>query len=188
MKGSGSDHLPIVSSLNPSCFPEKFRPNYLDLTKNISWTRFSCFVSEGIFSMPSELNLMGKYELFIGCSKTVPARRDVISHRPDGECSLMVGTECMGLNDERLASFRNFRRNGSSENFGRYTDNEDRLLRLCESKQTASWRQYCSTLSSRSRMSDVWRMARRFRDPARGFNSFSNPEGWLSDFADRIAR
>jgi hypothetical protein len=31
----------------------------------------------------------------------------------------------------------------------------------------------------------VWRMARRFRDPARGSNSFSTPEGWLSDFADR---
>jgi hypothetical protein len=70
---------------------------------------------------------------------------------------------------------------------GRYTNNEDRLLRLCESKQTASWRQYGSTLSSRSRMSDVWRMARRLRDPVRGSNSFSNPEGWLSDFADMLA-
>jgi hypothetical protein len=30
-------------------------------------------------------------------------------------------------------------------------------------------------------------MVRRFREPARGSNSFSNPEGWLSDFADMIA-
>jgi hypothetical protein len=29
-------------------------------------------------------------------------------------------------------------------------------------------------------------MARRFGNSARGSNSFSNPKGWLSDFADRI--
>jgi hypothetical protein len=62
-----------------------------------------------------------------------------LSHRdPTVSATLWWDAECMGLDDERLASLKDFRRNGSSENFGRYTDNEDRLLRVCESKQTAS--------------------------------------------------
>jgi exonuclease III len=101
---AGSDHLPIISSLNPTCFPEKFRPNYLDLTKNISWARFSGFVSEGIFSMPSELNLLDKYELFIEIVQNAAKQSQpvgALSHRdPTVRAPLWWDAECMGLDDE----------------------------------------------------------------------------------------
>jgi hypothetical protein len=35
-------------------------------------------------------------------------------------------------------------------------------------------------------MSNVWKMARRYGNPTLGTTSFSNPDNWFSDFAEKV--
>jgi hypothetical protein len=54
-------------------------------------------------------------------------------------------------------------------------------------KKIESWRRYCSTLSYETRLSDILRVARRFRIPGAKPSVGRDPEIWLPGFASRIA-
>jgi hypothetical protein len=64
----------------------------------------------------------------------------------------------------------------------------ERILKsTCRDKNIESWTRYCSTLSYETRLSNIWRVARRFRNPGANPSMGQDPEIWLPRFASRIA-
>jgi ribonuclease HI len=138
-----------------------------------------------------DLTLCSKYDIFINTLKNAVQHSQPIRNNRQNCVNAVKpiwwDVDCCRLDSERQTSFRVFRANGSSENYIKYTEFEERLGKLCERKQTDSWRDYCSSLSSRSRMSEVWKMAKKYRNPSRSESISFCPEKWLPAFADKIA-
>jgi ribonuclease HI len=187
---AGSDHLPILSSLSSFHVTKKSFP-FQNYTENISWDKFSRLVDEGINLISVDLSLEQKYDLFVDTLKRAVehSRPNINSSRINHKSTSPPwwDVDCIRLDTERMASFREFRYQGGSEKYEKYIELEDRLKNLCDKKETESWRKYCSSLSSRSQMSEVWKMAKKYRDPFRSTPSSFSPNTWLSDFADKIA-
>jgi hypothetical protein len=72
-----------------------------------------------------------------------------------------------GQTDKRikLVAFREFRNSANIEKYETFKRAEKEFQELCRKKKTESWRLYCSTLNFQTKLSDVWRMAKRFRNP-----------------------
>jgi ribonuclease HI len=188
---AGSDHFPILSSINPSQFPKKSTYQPTNIPKNISWARFRGLMSEGVDLISDQVELEEKYEIFTETIKnalsSATPRNTLRTNSSNYEHPPWWDFECDNLECERVASFKKFRRNGNSNNYNDYTNTEDRMTALCNKKSEDAWRTFCSSLSAHTHLSTVWKMAKRFRGADKRIQSGSDPNDWISDFADKIA-
>jgi hypothetical protein len=83
-------------------------------------------------------------------------------------------------------AFREFRNIGIIENYNKYKKAELSFQSLCHRKKTESWRRFCSTLNFQTRLSDVWRMAKRFRNPRSSSIGVTSCSGWMPQFVSKI--
>jgi Endonuclease-reverse transcriptase len=189
---AGSDHLPILTSFTSLHVPKTHPIPIFDLTRHISWSLYSTAILESINVMPEKNDLERKYNLFLklirDSAMASPTRPSYINNRMTTKLrAVWWDTECDFLLDAKLTAFRNFRTNGNSPNYETYKTAERSLINICRKKKTECWRRYCSTFTYETRLSDVWKMAKKIRGTKSTAINNQNPDTWLPGFASKIA-
>jgi hypothetical protein len=95
--------------------------------------------------------------------------------------------ECEDAKRVKLEAFREFRSNGILEIYDKYKEAELSFQGLYHRKKTEAWRRFCSTLTFQTRLSDVWRMAKIFRNPRASSTGARSCGGWMPEFVSKIA-
>jgi hypothetical protein len=94
--------------------------------------------------------------------------------------------ECENAKRIKLKAFREYRNNGKIENYDKFKKAELSFQGLCHCKKTESWRHFCSTLNFQTRLSDVQRMTKRFRNPRSSSTGVRSCDGWMPEFVSKI--
>jgi len=185
---AGSDHLPILTSFISLVIPKIHSIPIFDLTRHISWSLYSDSVNESINLMPEGNNLETKYNNFIDLmreaamtSQTRPPSEG--SNRSSRLRAVWWDIECSHLVSTKLSAFRNFRSNGNSINYDTYKTTERLLMNTCRKKKTECWKKYCATFTYETRLSEVWKMAKKIRGSKTTTMPDQNPDSWLPEFA-----
>jgi ribonuclease HI len=188
----GSDHLPIVTSLSSISVPIllDIPAPIFDLTRHLDWHQFSDRVLEAMVDTPDPLNIEEKYALFVNIIRSAALAAQKHPPRSGFRFPLAPAIwwdeECAVKKDSVLGAFRLFRNNGNIINYESYIENQRDFQNLCRKKKTESWRLYCSTLNFQTRLSDVWKMAKRFRNPRSSSGGAGSCGAWMSTFVDKI--
>jgi Reverse transcriptase (RNA-dependent DNA polymerase) len=93
--------------------------------------------------------------------------------------------ECDILNERQMELFRIFRRIGGS-NYDAYKLVNEQLTELCNKLKPESFKNYCTTLNSHSRLSEMYSMARKYRG-VRSASGIATDCSWLEEFAKKLA-
>jgi ribonuclease HI len=188
----GSDHLPIVTSLSSISIPILYDipAPIFDLTRHLDWHRFGDRVLEAMSDLPNLTNMEEKYALFVNIIRSAALAAQNNTPRSGFRFPLAPAVwwdeECSSKKKLVLDAFREFRNCGNAVNYEAYTNIQRDFQKLCRRKKTESWRLYCSTLNFQTRLSDVWRMAKRFRNPRSSSGGTSSCGLWLNSFVDKI--
>jgi hypothetical protein len=94
--------------------------------------------------------------------------------------------ECENTKRVKLEAFSEFRNNGIIENYDKYKGPELSFKGLCHRKKMESWRHFCSKLNFQTKLSDVWRMAKIFRNPRASSTGARRCGGWILEFVSKI--
>jgi hypothetical protein len=143
----GSDHLPILTSLQSFNVPSNILTPIFDLTRHIAWSTYTESVLESLEDSRTMVGSAGRYNLFVdiirgsAIAATTRSPRRILTSSTIN--TVWWDGECDRLNDAKLVAFREFRRNGTSHNYENYLVSE----RILRSDKIESWRRYCSTLS-----------------------------------------
>lgn len=189
----GSDHLPIVTSLSSISVPilSDIPAPIFDLTRHLDWHQFSDRILEAIFEAPNFSVLEEKYAFFVNSIRSAAMAAQTKTPRSGFHFPLAPAIwwddECQKLKEINLAAFREFRNRANNENYENYSKTEKEFQKICRLKKTESWRLYCSTLNYQTRLSDVWRMAKRFRNPRSSSGGRATCGVWMDNFVNKIS-
>ncbi|CAH2208082.1 jg18039, partial [Pararge aegeria aegeria] len=160
----GSDHFPIILSLNTRSLPPS-NPSPLLKYKlhKADWSRYA--------QSPTLIFL-------------VKSLMPKITYLPppwwDGECT--------DLFNQRKAAEEEYTDSMTNDNFMKYQHLDAKIKRLVSKKKRFGWTKFCESLGPRSPSTVVWTNMRRFR---RSLNhtdpSSNNPSEWLNFFTDKLA-
>jgi Endonuclease-reverse transcriptase/Reverse transcriptase (RNA-dependent DNA polymerase) len=188
----GSDHLPIVTSLSSISVPilNDIPVPIFDLTRHLDWHRFGERILEAISDIPDITNIEEKYALFVNLNRSAALAAQKHTPRSGFKFPLAPAIwwddECSNKKQSYLAAFRCFRNCGNLENYQLYMGQQRDFQNLCRQKKSESWRLYCSTLNFQTRLSDVWRMAKRFRNPRTSSGGAGSCGVWMNTFVNKI--
>ncbi|KPJ09191.1 RNA-directed DNA polymerase from mobile element jockey [Papilio machaon] len=190
----GSDHFPIILSLNNRSFlPSSHDPLLKYQLKKAKWTEYARSVDFLIDSLPdpvSDGNILACYDLFLkslisSADSHIPKKHPPKNHLLS---SPWWDDECNDLFAQRTSAEKTYSNCMSQENFIKYQRLDSKVKKLVTRKKRSSWTRFCESLSPRSPSSIVWTNIRKFR---RSLNhtdpSSNNPLDWLNDFADKLA-
>jgi ribonuclease HI len=189
---AGSDHLPIVTSMNSFPLPILENPStpIFDLTRHINWENFRDRVLEAIHDAPDMYTMNERYALFVHAihSSALAAQTRIpsLNQRFNLLPAVWWDSDCEDAKNAKLLAFREFRANGILENYENYISAEKDFHKLCDRKKSESWRRYCSTINFQTRLSEVWKMAKRFRNPRNSTGGVKSCEVWMPDFVAKI--
>jgi hypothetical protein len=115
------------------------------------------------------MSLCGAYaifmEIFSGTAISAQTRT------PGGYCGRSVqkamcwDTECYRASEQKLMAFRELRDSGSAESYKAYIDCETNLRNIGKQKKAEAWQDTAPFSHIKTRLSDIWKMARRFWNP-----------------------
>ncbi len=188
----GSDHLPIVTSLSSISIPILYDipAPIFDLTRHLDWHQFSDRLLEAIFDAPDITDLEEKYAFFVNMVRSAALASQTNTPRSGFRFPLAPAIwwddECGEKKRAALEAFREFRNRGNLTTYDKYLQAQRDFQKLCKQKKSESWRIYCSTLNFQTRLSDVWRMARRFRNPRSSSGGVASSRIWIDKFVDKI--
>ncbi|GAB0089595.1 hypothetical protein DMENIID0001_041650 [Sergentomyia squamirostris] len=192
----GSDHMPIVinwrfSGGNMDEGPEPGE-SYSDI--RIEWPKFSAQVGAQITCVndPNPLIRLEKFnEILLKAAVDSQKKRSSGRNRGNRRGSheqdqIWFDAECVKAWDDRLESFRIYRRTGTRADFLAYLRKDDWTKQLFDKKRQESWRGTCESFSSTTSLGKLWNMARAYRGKSRTRNVvLDNDE--LNAFADKLA-
>jgi hypothetical protein len=122
---AGSDHYPILSSLQTLEIPIKFFLPVFDLTIHISWSAFADTVLESLLRLTDEMSLWGVYAIFMevvsGVAISAQTRTPEGYLGPGAQKAEWWDTECDRASEQKLMAFREFRDYGGSESYIKLT-------------------------------------------------------------------
>jgi ribonuclease HI len=189
----GSDHLPITTTLSSISIPILFDipAPIFDLTRHIDWHQFTDRVLEALDAAPVVPDLEERYALFVNVIRSAALASQTLTPPRSGfrfplAPAIWWDEECGTSKRTVVEAFRRFRNRGNVDNYEAYVRAQRDFQKLCRQKKTDSWRLYCSTLNFQTRLSDVWRMARRFRSPRTSSGGRASCGVWIDDFVNKI--
>lgn len=185
----GSDYLPILVSYNTANDKPLSSPcPAINLTKHILWDEYKERVSQATFF--DEDILIDHYESMITLiknsaiqsqSKPIPCGNILRNHSPKAWWT----PELSNLYKQKKEAFRLFKRVGGRLEFLAYKRQEAVFKRLKKQRKTESWREYCSTLTKDTPLSNMFSMAKKFRGGTSNRCISSNE--WIPDFVSKLA-
>jgi hypothetical protein len=137
---TGSDHLPILTSLQTLEIPTKFFLPVFDVTRHISWSAFADTVFESLPRITDEMSLCGAYaifmEIFSGTAISAQTRTPGGYRGRSVQKAMWWDNECNRAK-QKLMAFRELRELGGSES---YINCETNLRNLGKQKKAEAWR------------------------------------------------
>jgi exonuclease III len=156
---AGSDHLPIVTSFESFTIDDRMAIPIFDLTRHISWSAYSESVLVSLHDLSANGDIGERYDAFLEIMRhsamESQTRFSEMYRVNPMKRAIWWDDECDHLRDAKLDAFRQFRADGSSENYEAYKVSERILNHACRSKKTESWRRYCSTMTYETRLTDI---------------------------------
>lgn len=187
---SGSDHLPIVISLESIASESISTTNY-DLTKHIDWDMYRRKLTTLVSDMDLPDDPAATHVILIDSikqaaidSQTRPIPdNNKFRKNPtiwwDGECSKML--------TKRSDAFKKFRASGKSEDFLRYQRVEAESKRLFKVKKRGYWKQLVESFDKDTALGSLWSIAKKMRNSntiRENVDSYS--EEWVEQFSRKI--
>jgi hypothetical protein len=95
-------------------------------------------------------------------------------------------TKCDLLSNAKLVVFGHFRSNGNPHTYNEYKITDRNLNYSCKTKKIESWRRYGANMTYETRLTDIWKMAKRLQGSRSSTVTDRNPGSWLPGFESRI--
>jgi hypothetical protein len=185
---AGSDHLSILSSLQTLEIPTKFFLPIFDLTRHISWSAFADTVLESLPRITDEMSLCGAYaismEIVSDADISAQTRTPRGYRGPGVQKAVWWDTECDRASKQKL--LENFVTQVARRVI-RLTLIKKRTYRIYANGKRRKRRRYCSPLTYETRLLDISKMARKFRNFRSQIPAPHDPDAWLPAFASKTA-
>lgn len=187
---SGSDHLPIVISLQACGTASGSMTNY-DLTKHIDWDRYKREMSAIVSGLDPSEDPLETHKVLIQSIKQTAHESQTkpipTNCRTRNNPTVWWDWECSKMLIKRSNAFKKFRSSGSTEDFLNYKKVEAESKRLFKIKKRGYWRQLIETFDKDTALRSLWSIAKKMRNsytPRENVNSYS--EEWIERFGNKI--
>ncbi|CAH2107345.1 unnamed protein product [Euphydryas editha] len=189
----GSDHFPLILSMNHQSCPIIPNPLLKYKLRSSNYSAYAATVDSMIDSLPDSQddgNILICYELFLkailnSANTHFPKKHPSKTHL---RSTPWWDEDCKRLAEQRSEAEKTYCMRMCPENFIRYKKLDAKFKRLVSRKKKSGWIHFCESLSPRSPPRLVWNHLKKIRRSLNSNNPSSNdPSVWLNDFADKLA-
>ena len=185
----GSDHLPILISINNGSNSTRPIDIPYDLTLNIDWEIYKLKITEALEAL-QHLPLLEKYDSFAGLilnSAILAQRKKYLGVSTKRRLSTpWWDKECSKIYVKKSNAYEIFRKKGKIEDFVRYMKLESMFKNLIKAKKRGYWRRFVNELSRETSMNTLWNTARRMRNRVVANENEEYSNQWILNFAKKV--
>ena len=158
----GSDHYPVILKFIESCSEE-----YLGFwkLKHVNWEQFNVTISHrfqeetnNILQSPDAIQAFT--DVLISATESVVPKTKA-SNQPIRKP--WFDKQCEDLKNERKAAHRVFYKYPTAQNKRKHQTLRNKCRSLFKAKRKTSWKKFCSTLTSKTQSTKIWKAVRKIK-------------------------
>lgn len=159
----GSDHHPILIQLNTT-IQDNFEPVEKYNLKNADWNAFKKSIHlpfEELYDENIDIfytNILGK--IISAADHSIP-KTNTNKNRKQNKTVPYWNNNCKESVRKRNKALKHFKNNPNNSNFKEYKLAKSSAQRTIRNEQNKYWEEYCNSLSETSKLTKVWKMAKR---------------------------
>lgn len=185
--GMGSDHLPIIMKIHLPCQTPIVNIHMSNpIPKNIDLTKFSRKLKELIPSIPLDIPVVEKYNLFFDkirdacCVKQSAIQTSQKMKAPwwNSTCSKAVA-----MRRRALTNFKSF---PTSENFDALSAQNKQSTYIIREEKNKGWREFCESLNPDNKISEIWRKIKMLKRVQSMVDTGQSNE-FIEEFCNKLA-
>lgn len=157
----GSDHYPITTIVNEN-FPQLPKSEPMYINKKADWEKFAIESNKTFENLQPSTNLIEYHKNIIAAIHTA-ARNAVPSSNPKSKNRAVPywNKKCQNSVADRNKAQKKMKRSKDLDDCINYRRLKAIAQRTIREEQQNYWKQYCDTLNEDTKLTSVWRMAKR---------------------------